>query len=95
MVPSVSLADLEHETWEESITNPAVVFEDSVVFRLNRRGALNLRRGLPVKAEDFVERPKEPVGKRTGVLDEDGSLIAIATIGHGGTLLERRILQAL
>lgn len=95
LVPRTTLEDIDEENWREHIVDGANVFEGADVFVLNERGALALRRGMPVRASDFNERPREPVGKRTGVLDEKGRLIAIAKIGHGGTLLERRIILPL
>lgn len=93
--PVVRAADLTPETWRDYLVDGARVFEGRPVFRLTARGALNLRRGLPIRATDFAERPTEPVGLSTGILDADGQLIAVAKIGYGGALLERKIIQPL
>ncbi|RMH59099.1 MAG: tRNA pseudouridine(55) synthase TruB [Candidatus Hydrogenedentota bacterium] len=93
--PTISTRDLTPENWREQIRDGSIIFRDQPVFRLKSRGALSLRRGLPIRADDFLERPREPVGLRTGVLDETGKLIAVAVIGYGGALLERRILLPL
>lgn len=93
--PEVKVVELSAENWRERLVDGSRIFSGEPVFKLNRRGALNLRRGLPVRMEDFIERPTEPVGRRTGILDEDGNLIAVARIGHGGSLQDRRIIRAL
>lgn len=93
--PNVKVDDLTPENWRDKLTDGARVFEGGPVFRLSGRGSLNLRRGLPIRAEDFLERPTEPVGRMTAVLDETGGLIAVAKIGIGGTLMDRKILDPL
>ncbi|MEK8022351.1 MAG: tRNA pseudouridine(55) synthase TruB [Candidatus Hydrogenedentota bacterium] len=93
--PTVNLAELTLENWRERLVNGAKIFEGQPVFELNARGALNLRRGIPIRATDFKTRPVEPAGLLTGVLDEEGNLIAVAKIGIGGTLMDRKILQPL
>ncbi len=93
--PAVKTADLTPDNWRDFLVDGARVFEGRPVFRLSARGALNLRRGLPIRASDFTDRPTEPVGVMTGVLDAEGQLIAVARIGYGGALLERKIIQPL
>lgn len=94
-VPAVKTADLTPDNWRDYLVDGARVFEGRPVFRLSARGALNLRRGLPIRAGDLVDRPTEPVGMMTGVLDAEDQLIAVARIGYGGALLERKIIQPL
>lgn len=93
--PGVNLNELTPENWRERLVDGARIFEGRPVFALNARGALNLRRGIPIRASDFRERPTEPVGEMAAVLDEEGRMIAIARIGIGGTLMDRKILQPL
>lgn len=95
LIPKLKVGEIDAERWGAQLTDPAEVFEKDEMFALTRRGALNLCRGLPVKAGDFTKRPKEPVGNRTGVLDDQGRLIAVAKIGHGGSLLDRKIIHSL
>jgi tRNA pseudouridine55 synthase len=93
--PSIKASALTPENWREHLVDGERIFADRPRFRLNARGALNLRRGLPIRESDFLERPREPVGAVTGVLDEKEELIAVARIGHGGALLERKIIRPL
>lgn len=93
--PRVKTADLTPENWRSFLVDGAAVFAGRAVFQLTSRGALNLRRGLPIRATDFLLRPTEPVGDVTGVVDADGHLIAVVKIGYGGALLDRRIIQPL
>jgi tRNA pseudouridine55 synthase len=93
--PVLKLEDLTAENWREKLVDGASVFQGGPVFRLNARGALNLRRGIPIRASDFEERPTEPVGKMTGILDETGRLIAVAKIGIGGAMIDRKIILPL
>lgn len=92
--PTVRVDDITIDNWTNHLVDGAKVFEGDP-FALNNRGALNLRRGLPVRAGDFISRPMEPVGKMTAVIDEEGHLIAVARIGIGGTLMDRKILEPL
>jgi tRNA pseudouridine55 synthase len=93
--PVLNLEELTVENWREKLVDGAAVFQGAPVFRLNARGGLNLRRGIPVRASDFEERPAEPVGKMTGILDENGRLIAVAKIGIGGAMVDRKIILPL
>jgi len=93
--PSVKVSDLTVENIKDFLVSPSKIFDEKKCFKLNFNGAMNLRRGIPLRAIDFIVRPLEPVGERTGVLDEEGNLIAVAVIGHGGSMLERKIVQPL
>lgn len=95
LTPQHLLDAVTEENWRELLIDGAAIYAGQPAFVLSSRGALNLCRGLPIKATDFVTRPTDPVGRRTGVLDETGRLIAVATIGHGGALLDRRIIRSL
>lgn len=93
--PTVKVEEITAENWQQYLVDGALVFKGAPVFSLSSRGALNLRRGLPLRADDFTARPTEPVGQVTAILDSEGRLVGVAKIGIGGTLMDRKILDPL
>lgn len=89
---AVRLDEIEPDRMDDLLLPAGAALDGYPRFVLRPAGVRALKRGRLPRAEDFVERPREPLGEVAGIFGPEGELVGICRIGPVGTISDRRLL---